>query len=793
MITPKMPKQGRSGFREFIKQRRLTQLSSPSNPAELFEIRLPPSIDVAAEPDTRPATRIVTLRCGEGVEQGDIEGVRLDALVGCSRWFYELFLSGTPSECRRPRLMTSIHIHSNPEGLLRAGRKDNWSDNQRDTIFLPSLTLEVAQAIVDFATMEERVNPTCSFLVKPPNLENWALTEDLLGRNRTVFQFGVRPEIALDLCHAALFLEIPALVDVSCRMLGYFIDFLPTIDGMDSELVRKILSHVSPLKLAILENLPQYAPYVSELTPVWEEHCIRSGLEYREMEVPRSWYRYDRLIGSTPTSDTYSPRELFIHTALRKDLGQLATEFKLQKRIENLRRESGVELELSLNPVRNSVWQLDSDGVWKREPTVIEQKTIMEATSASSCLVGLPENEDGTKFVRPLGDLHLLQQHIRSISLHFPLDTMAISALKHLETLEIREAALWHQLPGVLSQLESLRHLIIDAVVVSGVRLLPEAIFNAHDLSRHHFKVPPEWKPEDLTFDPNITEASLQVHSRASASLFAALELFQISTQLPHLETFQFSAIEWEGISPNNAWDWALAPHWRSKQSKIFYPSLKSLSLCNSRISARALNAVFYIFRDVPLELLDIGGGLSLGCDVNWNRFSNWVTLKHLLLSCNNVHGIRSAITALDVGKSLPPSLETLGFDHSSPGFALHELLAGLCINTLPNFQALYFNNSHYGTHIIESLSSLSHSLCTNLRVLDLSNCRLNDRSLGQLESIIQDIPNLQELRIASNLITEEGSRRLLSFMNAEERQHVIVAWGDRRPTLARPRNLMLR
>ena len=93
--TPaKSTKASRSGFKEFIQQQRQLKSTSPTNPADLFEIRLPSALETSPDPFTCPDGKTVTLLCGEGAEIGEIINVSLDSLLGCSKWFYELFLGG---------------------------------------------------------------------------------------------------------------------------------------------------------------------------------------------------------------------------------------------------------------------------------------------------------------------------------------------------------------------------------------------------------------------------------------------------------------------------------------------------------------------------------------------------------------------------------------------------------------------------------------------------------------------------------------------------------------------------
>ena len=92
METPKTPKVDRTGFRNFVRQQRKLHSAGALSPVPLFEIKLSPmqeesSTDVSELSDEP----LVSIQCGEGEEMAVLETAPLNALVGCSRWFYELF------------------------------------------------------------------------------------------------------------------------------------------------------------------------------------------------------------------------------------------------------------------------------------------------------------------------------------------------------------------------------------------------------------------------------------------------------------------------------------------------------------------------------------------------------------------------------------------------------------------------------------------------------------------------------------------------------------------------------
>ena len=649
------------------------------------------------------------------------------------------------------------------------GRKEHWSDSKANSIYLPSLTLPIVKAVVDFAIIERRVNPTCSFLATPPDLQNWTLTKDLLGRNRTIFQYPVAPEMALDLCHAALFLEIPALLDVSCRMLGYFIDFLPTVEGIDPSLMHNILSHVAPLKLAILECLPQYMSYYDQLTSVWEQSCAAKQLDYQEMDVTRSWHRYDRFGLPLPSSDSYTPREIFVHHELQRDLGRLATQYKIQKDIDDANRGANRGATAA-----SMYWTLDSDGTWKRmiapsssNSADIETRTKVECPT-------LDVNPDGTTSVGALANLSELERHVPCVSICFPLESSFLVTLQHLQTLELRNAALCDQLVSALPRVSSLRHLVIDSVTVSGDNNeMCHSIYNSFEPMRNTFRVPSGWGAELAA--QNFSRDSVP-HSTHS-NLFSALFLLQTAASLPFLESFQFSNIEFEGILGLCAWDFVFAPHWR-QTSSYFFPSLKQLSLFGSGITANALSVVLDIFADAPLELLDIASNHISLCSssINWTPLSDWPELKHLLMGHNNMRS-NDRFGPFNIGKSIPPTLQTLGLD-SLTWDSVNSFASGLTGAGALNIKQIYMHNSSGAPELLEALTNFGGVLCESLELLDLTLSKIMDQSINNIERIISRASHLRELRLCASNFTAPGLERLVAYLSFEEYSHIKVSWS---------------
>lgn len=95
METPKA-KVPRFGFREFIRQQRKLHSPGTLSPVPTFEIKLPETLHQDGAFEEMPPIETISIVCGdEGGENKAIVIAPKDAMVGCSRWFYDLFETRT--------------------------------------------------------------------------------------------------------------------------------------------------------------------------------------------------------------------------------------------------------------------------------------------------------------------------------------------------------------------------------------------------------------------------------------------------------------------------------------------------------------------------------------------------------------------------------------------------------------------------------------------------------------------------------------------------------------------------
>lgn len=647
------------------------------------------------------------------------------------------------------------------------------------------------RSVLDFALLEHKFNGHISFLSFPPEL---GPEKRKMESSRTIFQFEVSPDLALDICHAAIFLEIPSLLEITCRMLGHFFDCIPSLEGVQSIALFHILSHVAPLKLALLEQQPAFERFFNDLTSVWDRHRASLRLSGDEFFVPFSWQRFPEF-AEKPIE--YSSREAFIQNALRIELGTLSTQYKLDEAIHQAvadSKPSSTSQNGSEGPTITKRWARNDLGEWEREIVVNEPASSQAGSSSSSSsssssywVLIHPKLQDGVGIpsdwkseaknssnspsapVRPLVELSSLKPHIRTVILDFPLQFQLLAQLSHLETLKICDRGLWRKLPLALAELTGLRNLVIDNISMQSTTKLAEATYNSFNDMRNEFLVPPNWTPADSIGDGSLSSID---GSSEQEAVFALLRSIQVASALPSLETLQISNLTLDLVSSVSSpvWDIVIAPHMR-RTGKPFFPALKKLSLAHSRITPRTLSSILFFFSESPIEMLDLSGFSSSLVDptIDWEPFTAWKSLRRLILDSRATWAAVPASHSV-VGACIPLQVEHLVLEGRQD---ILTFMIGL--NSVPRRIRTLIVKSN----ITDALSAIvtSDQLQESLEILDLSAEPLKSDSANTICRVAISCPNLKIFRMQSSGFQSHVLAQIISFFETEECASIQLQW----------------